>query len=76
MAKYVANNKLDAFFWCFNGNSGDTGGLLDPANRWHGNTATWNVVDTEKLAIVASAHSKGINEPTDLLASFQSNASM
>ena len=67
MAAYIAKNKLDSFHWCFNGNSGDTGGFLDPANTWTDDSPTWDVVDKEKLKIVADAH----KSPTDVMKIFK-----
>jgi aryl-phospho-beta-D-glucosidase BglC (GH1 family) len=59
MAAFIAKKQISQFFWCFQGNSGDTGGLLDAANKWAGDTKTWDEVDTVKLAIIESAHTAG-----------------
>lgn len=48
LAKYFADNKLDTFWWTFNANSGDTGGLVKETD--------WTTPETHKLAVIAAAH--------------------
>jgi endoglucanase len=44
MASYISENQLSFTFWCFNPNSGDTGGLLQD---------DWNTIHQDKQAVLA-----------------------
>jgi endoglucanase len=47
MGEYFIRNSIDAFYWCVNPNSGDTGGLLDD---------DWKTPITKKLELLKKVH--------------------